>query len=225
MAVQYNFLDNSFTTYENVENPKVSIDLPLSNEPLNIDWASGISESGVPIAKNLVQPDKLIVNNNEETQEAISYNTSRNGNISNRVQYAKQFFMKKDPTLKNYQAAAIVGNLMYESGDPTLNTTTSVGDNKTSFGMAQWHDTSPGKGRWTNLKNFAKSLGKDSSDFETQLEFVWKELQENPKWLRHLKSSRNVDEATLSFMKNFENPNKSVANLTARLKHAKSALS
>jgi len=34
------------------------------------------------------------------------------------------------------QAKGIVGNLMHESGDPTLNNISNIGDKGTSFGMA-----------------------------------------------------------------------------------------
>lgn len=215
MAIQYNFLDNSFTTYENVENPKVSIDLPLSNEPLNIDWASGISESGVPIAKNLVQPDKLIVNNNEEVspqQSPIQY--TQNSNLNERNKRAMEFFQSKG--LSVHAAAGIVGNLIHESGG--LNTTIK-GDGGKAFGIAQWHPD-----RQKGLKALAKSRGTDISDFDTQLEYVWQELNTGyKKALNGLLNSRNVEEATTVFMKDFEKPG--TPHLTQRIKHAKSLLS
>lgn len=199
MAVQYNFLDNSysFTTYENIKNPKVSINLPLSNEPLNIDWASGISESGVPIAKNLVQPDKLIVNNNEEVspqQSPIQY--TQNSNLNERNKRAMEFFQSKG--LSAHAAAGIVGNLIHESSG--LNTTIK-GDSGKAFGIAQWHPD-----RQKGLKALAKSRGTDISDFDTQLEYVWQELNSTEKKaLDKLLNSKNTQEATMAFM-SYERP-------------------
>ena len=56
------------------------------------------------------------------------------------------------------QVAGILGNLQHESGlDPNV-----VGDNGTSFGLAQWHSD-----RWNALKNFAAKNGTDPGDVAT----------------------------------------------------------
>ena len=63
--------------------------------------------------------------------------------------------------------SGIVGNLYAES---KFNTG-AIGDGRTSGGIAQWHDK-----RFTNLKLFAKQRGKDWRDLDTQLDFMWNEL-------------------------------------------------
>jgi hypothetical protein len=66
------------------------------------------------------------------------------------------------------QIAGIIGNLQHESSlDPN-----AVGDNGTSFGLAQWHSD-----RWDALKNFAAKNGSDPSDVSTQVNFLHNELQ------------------------------------------------
>ena len=82
------------------------------------------------------------------------------------------FLMGKGLTKE--QALGIAGNLMAESGfNPN-----AIGDRGTSGGFAQWHDISPGKGRFTNLQNFAKARGRHWTDPEVQAEFMWHELTE-----------------------------------------------
>ena len=48
---------------------------------------------------------------------------------------------------------------------------TVVGDNGTSYGLCQWHNS-----RWTNLKNYAASIGKDQSDLDSQLGYLKQEI-------------------------------------------------
>jgi hypothetical protein len=58
--------------------------------------------------------------------------------------------------------AGIVGNLVHESGMRP----NAVGDSGTSGGLAQFHNE-----RLANLRNYASSVGKPATDFQTQLEF------------------------------------------------------
>ena len=158
-----------------------------------------------------------------ETHFESSTKTSSNGintNIKGRPKQAVQFFVDNGYTYN--QAMGIVGNLMHESGDPTLNNISNKGDNGSSFGMAQWHDPKKGQGRWTNLKNYAKSIGKSENDFEVQLQFVLKELKDNPYWDKRLKATTTIEGATKQFMLDFENPKKEYSNLKSRINHAKS---
>jgi hypothetical protein len=66
------------------------------------------------------------------------------------------------------QASGIVGNLIHESGlDPG-----AIGDAGTSVGLAQFHNE-----RAVALAQFAKASNRDPRDFQTQLEFIDKELR------------------------------------------------
>jgi hypothetical protein len=117
------------------------------------------------------------------------------GTTQSRGQQAMAFYMQKGYTKE--QAAGIVGNLI---GESNLNTG-AVGDSGTAEGIAQWRGE-----RLNRLKRFAASRGKDYKDFETQLDFVDLELQNNEKAAyQALKSAKTVDEATAAFI-GYERP-------------------
>jgi hypothetical protein len=108
---------------------------------------------------------------------------------------AFQFFTGKG--YSTAAAAGIVGHLPIESGmNPT-----AVGDSGTSGGLAQWHNE-----RLAALKSYAASVGKPASDFQTQLEFIDKELHGSESaTLAKLESARTPEEAAHAFM-DYERP-------------------
>ena len=65
---------------------------------------------------------------------------------------------------------AILANMQAESGFDL----TAVGDNGTSFGLCQWHDS-----RWTDLNNYCEAHGLDPNTVEGQIAFLDHELQTN----------------------------------------------
>ena len=239
--LQYNFLNNSFTTYQDVENPKVELNIPLMDSPLDIsEWASRISSNGTPIVKDNIQSPKMIIDNNPEQEyvQSTSYQqptySTNDSNLKGRPKQAVEFFKSKfinelnlDEQTASRSAKAIVGNLMLESGDSTLTKTDNIGDkdkgpNGSSYGMGQWR-----LDRRTALKNFATKLGKPMSDFNTQLEFIWNEMngsQKGYKVLEKLINSSTIEEATTSFMNTFERPNSNpkINGINTRIKYAKS---
>jgi hypothetical protein len=105
-----------------------------------------------------------------------------------------------DQGLKPYQAAAIVGALMVESG---LNPT-AVGDRDLSVnahGLAQWRGP-----RWDHMKEYAKAHNKSEFDLFTQLDFVLSELASTEKMAGDkLFHSDNVLDA-VEAMVDFERP-------------------
>lgn len=230
--LKYNFVDNNFTTYESVKEPEVKI--PVIGDLVDISpWASGIaySSSGesVPIAKNNISTPKMIDDNNPEQEiiQTSSNNQFTGKNMKGNQKVAYDFFINKG--LQPHQAAGIVGNLMLESGDMSLNKTDNIGDrdkgpNGSSYGIAQWR-----LDRRTALKNFAAKRGKPMSDLITQLEFLWDEMngsQKKFKVLEGLMNSSTVEEATASFMNTFERPNSNpkINGIDKRIKYAKSLL-
>lgn len=229
-GLKYNFLDNDFfQVYQNVETPKVELNLPIMDEPLDIsDWASGISESGVPIVRDNRPKSYMINDNNPEPQVTIEENPTQTSSVktqdetsiftdtSSKEKQAINFFISKG--LQKYQAAGIVGNLLVES--PGLNTE-ALGDSGSAYGIAQWR-----LDRRKALEKFASKRGKPMSDFETQLEFLWDEInnsQKSYKVLEGLLNSSNEEEAALSFMKTFERPssNPKINQIQKRQKLAK----
>lgn len=229
----YNYLEDNFTSYENVENPAPTLlyQNSLMNDAVDLTGKFyKVTEGGTPIAVDTFQTaPKMTMNNTEEQSiQPISNNSSLNVNIKGRPKQAVEFFKSKG--LSTHAAAAIVGNLMLESGDITLNKTDNIGDKHlgpkgSSYGMGQWR-----LDRRTALTNFAAKRGKPISDFETQLEFVWDEInnsQKAYKVLEGLNNAKTVEEATESFMKTYERPNKNpkINALATRIKYAKSLLS
>ena len=234
--MEYNFLgDNFFVVYESADSPNPSIQFPLMDSPLELDWASGITKSGVPIVRdNVHQKDDNKVevdnqdyrilnntneytpiqtdNNSESQQQQQNYSKSSNNNRinkeTNKAQTAMNFFISKG--LSKHAAAGIIGNLMVES-----NLKTNIkGDGGKAFGLAQWHPD-----RQIGLKALAKKFGTDVSDFNTQLEYIWQELNTTHKSaLQHLLKSTNSKEATIAFMRHFEKPGK--PNLQKRINFA-----
>lgn len=124
---------------------------------------------------------------------------------------AYDFFVSRG--LLDFQAAAIVGNLQQESRiDPLEHT----GDGGKAHGIAQW-----GPPRWNAL--VAAFPGRDPWTLETQLEFIWYELENNPATgLDQLKASSSIEEATTVFQDLFEICGD--CNNPGRVAFAKSAL-
>lgn len=117
----------------------------------------------------------------------------------------------------DFQAAAIVGNLLQENRamNPTL--VNSIG----MRGIAQWDAT-----RWSNLERFAASKNLDPNSFETQLKFIQYELKTGSGGLRDstLKAQKTLEDATIIFRKQYERPGEAEANDAARIKYARSVL-
>lgn len=108
---------------------------------------------------------------------------------------------------KGYPDAAVagmLGHLVNESGRG-LNTR-AIHDNGTGIGIAGWRDPQPGKGRKTDLFNFASARGADVYDFKTQLDFIDHELRTKEFGVyKRLMASKTPDEAALAFM-SYERP-------------------
>jgi len=105
--------------------------------------------------------------------------------------------------LSSNGATGVIANLIAESGLKTYN----PGDGGTSNGIAQWHDTSPGKGRLTNLKKFAKSKNLDPFSLEAQKMFLLKEMKTYGSMMKQLQDPKiKVLDATALFMRKFERP-------------------
>jgi hypothetical protein len=108
---------------------------------------------------------------------------------SSNAQQAYNFFVSKG--LKDYQAAAIVGNLAQES---------NVNPNTPGGGIAQWIG-----GRWNNLVNFAKAQNKPPTDLGIQLSYLWSELTGSEGGaLAALRGASDVASATQAFEQAFE---------------------
>ncbi len=126
--------------------------------------------------------------------------------------FAYDFFVRRG--LRDFQAAAIVGNLQQESKFNTQ----AIGDGGRAHGIAQWW--SP---RWDNLIAFASQSGRSPWALDAQLGFVWHELQTIPAFgLRSILAATTLEAATVAFQDNFERCG--TCDTPSRIWFAKSAL-
>ena len=116
--------------------------------------------------------------------------------------------------LSAQQIAGLMGNLAHESGDYELNTSAIEGGSGIGYGLAQWSF-----GRKDKLFAYAQQNNKDPSDLALQLDYLWLELTTTEQAsLNDLRRQTTVDEATKSFMLEFERPG--IQALAQRIEYA-----
>ena len=133
-------------------------------------------------------------------------------------QTAFNFFVAKG--LTKVQAAGIVGNLMQES---TIIPTAVEYGGGPGRGIAQW---SVG-GRWDtihgdNVTTFAANAGTSRWALQTQLDFIWWEMNTYGYGFASLKAATNVTDATVAFEVHYEICG--ACNQSGRIAYAKQVL-
>ena len=119
------------------------------------------------------------------------------GNLEGNCLVICQFLREKG--LPDVAIAAICGNIFGESGyRPDAIEYDENGTTLEGRGICQWSF-----GRRENLFNFAKSKGKEWTDIQVQLEFLWMELTTSYD-LEGLKAQTDVEKATIFFHDDFE---------------------
>ena len=116
--------------------------------------------------------------------------------------------LMKDLGLTREQAAGLVGNLAHESAGLNINIEEKVANKHGTkgYGLAQWTDNPPGKGRRTQLANFAANSGLEINSYEAQYKFLLQELQTTEsRALRLIKSAKTPEEAAAAAVA-FERP-------------------
>jgi murein DD-endopeptidase MepM/ murein hydrolase activator NlpD/LAS superfamily LD-carboxypeptidase LdcB len=104
----------------------------------------------------------------------------------------------KEKGLSDEQASGIAGNLFIESRFKT----DALGDNGTSFGLAQWHAD-----RWDNLKEFVRDNDYDINSMNGQLEFLWYELKNKySSVLDELRKTYTPADSATVFASKYERP-------------------
>lgn len=167
------------------------------------------------------QPDE----DNEVFSQSKNQNVKVNNSIKGDKKYVFDFFYNKllelnknkenSNQLSQIQAAGMVGNLIHESGLQTG----IKGDGGKALGLAQWHPD-----RQKGLKALADSRGVDITDLDTQLEYIWQELNSTEKKaLNSVLNSKTVEQATTAFMRDYERPG--APHLNSRINYAKSFFS
>ena len=114
------------------------------------------------------------------------------------------FFLSKGLTPE--EAAAIIGNLVQESGGWKLDPKVNQEGGGAGRGIAQWSVD----GRWKVLVEWANNRvpPMDPLTIQAQLEFLWKEFHDDNlfgSW-DHFKSVQGLEAKTRSFSDNFERP-------------------
>jgi len=95
-------------------------------------------------------------------------------------------------------ASGIAGNLFVESSYNPL----AVGDNGTSFGLAQWH-----KSRWERLNEWSKQNNKNPNTFQGQLDYLdWELKNKEKKAYQKLIEAKTPYQSAYNFAKYFERP-------------------
>jgi GH24 family phage-related lysozyme (muramidase) len=108
-----------------------------------------------------------ILRNNDKALPKRFVRKYEEGGVVNKQREAYEYFTNKRGMSK-IQALAIIGNLMAESGLKD----DIYGDNRTSYGIQQWHNE-----RMDKLFNHAKKKGHSTPTFKDQLEFLADEYE------------------------------------------------
>ena len=114
--------------------------------------------------------------------------------------------------------AAIIGNIGVESAGFQLDALSS--DGHASYGLCQWT-----AGRKENLFNLASQMGKDPSDIDVQLAYLWQELTGSHKHALDatVACGDNLEDAVETFCRKFEVPDMRYAHLDRRNEYARQA--
>lgn len=127
---------------------------------------------------------------------------------SDNAQKVWNYFKSKG--FSDEQTAGIMGNLAWESGDPTFNKATSSEElsGGGGFGLGQWTG-----GRRTDLVNTAKDQDRSVTDLGYQLDYLYNEMKTRTERdggskteEQGMKEQTSVESATEYFMYNFERP-------------------
>lgn len=155
-----------------------------------------VSDSAMMLIQNLMRSSVVGSEIGAEDAEDMQTTSLSTGKVANPERTIMIFMKNKGLTTS--QAAGIAGNLQSESQfDPN-----AVGDNGTSFGIAQWH-----KERFEQLKKWTKKNGLKWNSFDAQLQFLWWELQNSEaNALTKLKLENDPKSAAYTFAKYFERP-------------------
>ncbi len=134
-------------------------------------------------------------------------------------QQAFNFFIGAPRSLTPEQSAAIVGNLIQESGvNPT-----AVNSSSGAYGIAQWLG-----GRRTALDSYAASHGGRADDMVIQLNYLWYEVTEGAEKddgaLQAIKSDTSIDAMVTDWETHFERAGKEEANIPQRITNAQKVL-
>lgn len=198
--LKYNFLDDNFLVYKNVEEPKVELNLPLFDEPLELDWADRITEDGSIIVKPDEKVKEQWIFNNPEyvptSQEKTSSQRTEEQPVQQQVteqpkpttRQPQQFTTSSKSTLSRNQQKTVVQimNGLINRGIDPIKASGIVGNligesgynlNTGAYNSNDVGAPAGGLAGWrgenfTKLKKLAQSRGKHWTDLDTQLDYL-----------------------------------------------------
>lgn len=154
-----------------------------------------------------VQPPKQQLNTvSREINWRSEKPETRGGHIPKSQEYINtnalsliNFLQQKGLTLT--AALGVAGNIMSEShfNPYAYNSNDNGGP---SGGLAQWHDKYTGDRKCynlTNLKKYAKSVGKNWTDIQTQADYLWLRISKTRGLIDKLNSAESVERASFLF--------------------------
>ena len=126
---------------------------------------------------------------------------------------------------KQFNAAVACGIMANIEKESSFNPNAG-GDSGTSYGLCQWHDTSAGSGRMTNLKNFCSKNGYDPASITGQMFFLQSELNSGyssmvNKFLSLPNNADSAGKAAEQWCRDFERPAEVDKRAAERSKAAK----
>ena len=119
---------------------------------------------------------------------------------------AYDFFIKNGFTPE--QASGMVGVLLAESGmNPGIVNETERAQGKSGYGrgIAQWSNERIGQFAKWHEKTYGEYKTPEESSLDAQLNYILKEMQERPAFMKAIKSTNDVREATDYMLRGFEN--------------------
>jgi lysophospholipase L1-like esterase/peptidoglycan hydrolase-like protein with peptidoglycan-binding domain len=158
--------------------------------------SQSVSNSAMNLMKKLIGSDVVSRILGKKIQEPKETAPLMGKSVTNPS--AKIMTFLKNKGLSTSQAAGIVGNLQVESEfNPN-----AVGDNGTSYGIAQWH-----KSRFSQLKKWTAKNGLKWNTIDAQLQYLWWELNNSETdALSKLKMTNDPENAAYVFAKYYERP-------------------
>lgn len=136
----------------------------------------------------------------------MGVNPSRSSLVGNSS--AQKIFNATSQEFGSYGAAGIVGNLRAEQGEfnpKAKHDFDKATGHYTGIGIAGFRDPEPGRGRMTDLINWANTQGRDPEELGTQIDFVKHELRTTfrdvGERLKKAKSAREAAEIMMDYEK------------------------
>lgn len=184
------------------------------------------------------EPVKLDLNTSSPSSSSSSSSSSTASPqpVSGNNGYGTDMDYMKSLTDQGYtpeKAAAIVGNIRYETGDFKYLEEISPNTYGTKgLGILQWTDTGSSGGRRTNFTNWSKNQGYDPGSFQANAGYLTHEMSgaDGDHWsggggLEGFKATGNLNDATSHFMSHYLRPAAATANLSERQARAADTLS